>query len=69
MLTQKFIEQPGQVTQLDGSQKSKDVQDLTLNGAKLIPAVDFGSPANGNPDGATGVDKLSPIPSVMQKPA
>ena len=69
MLTQKFIEQPGQVTQLDGQDKSKDVQDLTADGAKLIPAVDFGSPANGNPDGVVGVNKLRPIPTVLQKPA
>lgn len=55
---------PGTIAQLDGSGRSTEVQDLaTLAGAELIPAVDFGSPALGNPDGAKG--KLSKVPGLF----
>jgi len=59
----------GEPVELDSNQDSKDIQDLAaLEGAALIPAVDFGSPANGNPDGVTGAGKLRPVPGVLTRP-
>lgn len=45
----------GQPVQLDGSDKSAELQDLTQDGVKLLQAQDFGE--FGNPDGASATVK------------
>lgn len=63
-----FVSKPvpaGKKANLDGSDKSDDIQDLAaLPGAELLQAQDFG--LHGNPDGAAA--GLAAKPGVMQAP-